>query len=313
MRLPRLPRPLRVLRSPLVFLPALQVAQWIAVLLYARRHTHQSTTFVWLAVLVGLPIALLCVYRIGSALGGRWLGALAAVVWIAVPFVTIPFFDPRYRVTYENRIVPRALGLTESGEFPTMVMLLVACLLTLRALKRAQLRALLGGLATAVAAVIDASGLLFVPAALIALVASGRRRSLAAFALGLLPGVIVVLARDTGDSIGFGSWHQLHVNGIFIREFFYSLRVLEWLPIAGILAVGRRSIPAALLIGGWFGAFLFIEGTSSAVPDYTFWRPMLPALPAYVLLASAIPLLVPAPRAFRETFFPTRPRARDAR
>jgi hypothetical protein len=309
----RFPKAFRALGSPWVFLPVLQVVQWIAVLAYRRHHTHQSTAFVWLMVLVGLPVALFCVYRIASALGGRWLGLLASVVWVVVPYAMIHLFDPRYRVTYENRIVPRAIGLTESGEFPTMVVLLVACLLALRALRGGRPRAFLGGLAAGAAAMVDAAGLLFVPAVLVALVGAGRRRLLISFALGLLPGVVVVLSRHTGDAIAFGSWHQLKQNGIFIREFFYSLRIVEYLPIAGFLALARRSIPAALLIGGWFATFLFIQGSASAVADYTFWRPMLPALPAYVLLASALPLLVPAPRAFRETFFPTRPRFRRVR
>jgi hypothetical protein len=302
---PRPPRALRVLASPWVFLPALQLAQWIAVLVYRRHHTHQSTAFVWLMVFVGLPVALFCIYRIASALGGRWLGALTALVWVVVPFAMIHLFDPRYRVTYENRIVPRSIGLTESGEFPTMVLLLVACLFLLRALRDGRFRALAGGLVAGGAAMVDAAGLLFVPAVLVALLAAGRRKLIVAFALGLLPGIVVVLSRHTGGAIAFGSWHQFKQNGIFIREFFYSLRILEFLPIAGFLALGRRSIPGALLIGGWFATFLFIQGTSSAVADYTFWRPMLPALPAYVLLASALPLLVPAPRAFRESFFPT--------
>lgn len=305
MRPPRL----RALRSPWVFLPLLQVAQWIAVAVWAHRFINQRTAFVFLAIVVGLPVALFCVYRLASAVGGRSLGALAALVWVAAPFAMTTLFDPRYRYQYENQIVPRALGLTESGEFPTMVMLLVACLFTLRALRRGRPRAWLAGLAAGIAGMIDAAGLLFVPAALLAFLAARRPRLVVAFALGLLPGIVVVLARGTGDGVGFGSWHQLHQNGIFIREYFYSLRVLEWLPIAGILAIGRRSIPAALLIGGWFGAFFFIQGSSSAVTDYSFWRFMLPSLPAYVLLASSIPLLVPAPRAFRDIVLPTRFRA----
>jgi hypothetical protein len=300
MRFPKTPR---ALRSPWVFLPGLQLVQWAAVLLHAHRHSNQSTAFVWLAVLLGLPIALVCIYRIAAALGGRGLGALAAFAWVVVPFAMVPLFDPRYRYQYQNLILPRALGLTESGEFPTMIVLLLACLFAVRALRDGHTRALLAGLAAGAAGMIDAAGLLFVPAALLAFVAARRPRLLIAFAVGLLPGIVVVLARGTGDAVGFGSWHQFQQNGIFIREFFYSLRVLEWLPIAGFLAVSRKSIPAALLIGGWLAMFLFIQGTSSdIVPTYSFWQKMLPAYPAYVLLAAAIPLLVPAPRAFREVF-----------
>lgn len=309
----RFPKPLRLFRSPWAFLPALQIVQWAAVLVHAQRHANQSTTFVWLAVIFGQPVALWCVYRIASALGGRALGAFAAFGWVVVPFAMVPLFDPRYRYQYQNQLLPRALGLSESGEFPTMVVLLVACLFALRALQGGRPRALLAGLAVGAAGMIDAVGLLFVPAALLAFVAARRPRLLVAFAVGLLPAIVVVLARDTGDAVGFGSWSQLHQNGIFVREFFYSLRVLEWLPIAGFLAVGRKSIPAALLIGGWFAMFFFIQGTSSAVTDYSFWRAMLPSYPAYLLLAASIPLLVPAPRAFREVFFATRPRFRRAR
>jgi hypothetical protein len=313
MRFPRLLQPLRVFKSPWVFLPTLQVVQWLAVLVHAQRHANQSTAFVWLALIVGQPVALFCIYRIASALGGRALGAFAAFGWVVVPFAVIQLFDPRYRYQYQNQILPRAVGLTESGEFPTMVVLLVACLFALRALRGGRPRALIAGLAVGVAGMIDAVGLLFVPAALLAFVAARKPRLLVAFALGLLPGIVVVLVRDTGDAVGFGSWSQLQQNGIFIREFFYSLRVLEWLPIAGFLAIGRKSIPAALLIGGWFAMFFFIQGTSSAVTDYGFWRAMLASYPAYLLLAASIPLLAPAPRAFREVFFATRPRFRRAR
>lgn len=311
MRYRRLRAP-RLLRNPWVFLPALQVAQWIAVLVFALRHTSESTALVWLSVLIGLPVALYCIYRIASSLGGRPLGALAAVIWIAVPFAMYPLFDPRYDVNYMEQVVPRALGLTESGEFPTMVTLLMACLLTLRALRGGRPRALFAGLAAGVASMIDAAGLLFVPAALAAFLAARRPRLVVAFAVGLMPGIIVVLARGTGSGIEAGNWDDLQHNGTFIREFFYSLRVLEYLPIAGALAIGRRSMPAMFLIGGWFLTFLAVQGTSSDILDYSFWRVMLPALPAYVLLSTALPLLVPAPRAFRDTFvsgrWPRQPR-----
>lgn len=302
----------RALRNPWVVLPLLQAVQWAAVLVHAHRHANESTVLVWLCVLVGLPVALCCIYGIASAVGGRALGLLAASIWIVVPFAMVPLFDHRYRRVYVEQIVPRAVGLTESGEFPVMVVLLVACLLTLHAIRRGRPRALLAGAAVGVAAMIDPAGLLFVPAAVAAFLAARRPRLLLVFALGLLPGIVVVLARGTGTGIEAGNWGDLKHNGIFIREFFYSLRVLEYLPIAGALAIGRRSIPAMLLVGGWFLAFLAVQGTSSDVADYTFWRPMLPSLPAYVLLASAIPLLAPAPRAFRETFLSRRPRQATA-
>ena len=305
-----MPKGLRALRRPWVFLPVLQLLQWVGVLVWAHKHTNQSTAFVWLAVLVGLPVALISMYRLGSLVGGRRLGAFAAALWVVVPFAMQRLFDPRYRYQYSNQIVPRALGLTESGEFVVMVLLLAACVWTAIALRRGTPRAWLAGLVTGVAGMVDAAGLLYVPAALLAFLAVRRPRQIVAFGLGLVPGIVVVLARGTGRAVEFGSWHEIHHNFIFVREFFYSLRVLEWLPIAGCLAVCRRSIPIALLVGAWFTAFLLIQGSSSDVNDYSFWRVLLPAFPAYVLLTAAIPLLVPAPRAFREIVLPSRFRPR---
>ena len=289
-------------------LGVLQAVQWAAVLVYASRHRNESSTLVVLAVLVGLPVALTCVYRIGTELGGHRLGAFAACIWVATPFAMVPLFDPRYRFRYQEEILPRAVGLTESGEFPAMVLLLVSAVFVVRALRRGGLFALAGGSAAGAAALVDAAALLFVPAALVALLVRARARHLAWFGLALAPALVVVLARGTGHAIEAGNWGGLEHNFTFIREYFYEIRILEWLPIAGAIGIARRSPAAAVLVAGWLFAFLGVEGSSSDVLDGSFWRRMLPALPAYVLLAAAIPLLVPAPRAFRRSVLARRPR-----
>ncbi|MBA2359020.1 MAG: hypothetical protein H0V84_11415 [Actinobacteria bacterium] len=299
-----------LLRRRFVVLAALQVVQWAAILLHASRHRNDSSAFVWGCVLVGLPIALGCVYRIGAGLGGHWLGAFAGLVWVAAPFAVIPLYDPRYRFRYTDEILPRALGLTESGEFPAMVLLLLAALSTFRALRHGRFRALAAGLAAGGAALVDASALLFAPAALVALVAARRPRHALTLAVGLLPALVVVLVRGSAEGLEPGNWDGLAHNFTFVREFFYSLRVLEWLPLAGAIAIARRSLPAALLVAGWFFTFLGVQGSSSDVLDGSFYRTMLPALPAYCLLAASIPLLAPAPRRFRETVLVRRRRTR---
>ncbi|MFN2468548.1 MAG: hypothetical protein ABR521_10530 [Gaiellaceae bacterium] len=300
-RIPRRRLAAWLVRRRLVVLALLQLVQWAAVLLHASRHSNESSAFVWLCVLVGLPVALSCVYRLAAVLGGHRLGAFAGFVWVAAPFAVIPLYDPRYRFRYQEEILPRAVGLTESGEFPAMVLLLVAALFVVRALRGGSVRAAVAAGMAGTAAMVDAAALLLVPAALAALVAARRPRQAGTFALGLAPALVVVLARGTGKGLEAGSWDDLAHNFIFVREFFYSLRVLEWLPIAGAIAIARRSPPAAVLVAGWFFAFLAIQGSSSDVLDGSFYRVMLPALPAYCLLAASIPLLAPAPRRFRET------------
>jgi hypothetical protein len=51
----------------------------------------------------------------------------------------------------------------------------------------------------------------------------------------------------------------------------------------------------ALLVGGWFFVFLLAKGTYryASVDDASFFRLLLPAAPAFVLLVAAIPLLAP--------------------
>jgi hypothetical protein len=91
------------------------------------------------------------------------------------------------------------------------------------------------------------------------------------------------------------SWGSFSAQMAGLREYLWSNRVLQWLPLAGMIGVGRRSIPAAALLGGWLGAFLVVEGASThvSVTDGSFFVVLLPALPAYSLLAAAVPLLVP--------------------
>jgi len=81
-----------------------------------------------------------------------------------------------------------------------------------------------------------------------------------------------------------------------LREFFWSQRVAQWAPVAGLIAVlsVRRGAIAALL-GGWLAAFLVVKGFSplASIESGSFWRLLMPAWPAYLLLFAAIPLLVP--------------------
>ncbi len=71
--------------------------------------------------------------------------------------------------------------------------------------------------------------------------------------------------------------------------------MLQWLPLAGVVGVARRSVPLAILLGGWFGMYLAVVATraGTSFADGELFRVLLPALPAYVLLAAALPLLVP--------------------
>ena len=81
-----------------------------------------------------------------------------------------------------------------------------------------------------------------------------------------------------------------------LREFFFSVRLAQWAPFAGVVAVVRvRRGAIAGLLAGWLGAFILIKGfnENADIQANTFWRLLMPAWPAYLLLFASIPLRVP--------------------
>ncbi len=89
--------------------------------------------------------------------------------------------------------------------------------------------------------------------------------------------------------------HQLNHQFLGFREYFWSARLLEFIPVAGAIAVARRSIPKAAFFVVWLAAFFVVKGSSPSVSveTATIWRLLMPAWPAYFFLAISIPLLVP--------------------
>jgi hypothetical protein len=279
-----------------------------------------------LQVLVLLSLALVAVYAIAARIGGRLLGYWAAGLWVVAPYAAIPLFVQRYHEKYIEQFLPQALGLTGLGDFPSMVLLLVAAFFCFRVFDTgAAADAAAGGLVAGFAIGIKPSNGLFAFAPLLALAAARHFRPAFVFGAALVPALVTLTiwkARGSGISILANEplllaaqelhpsqqtwWEQARefvpldldrLNGQFIglREFSWSARLLEFLPIAGALAVARRSIPKALFLALWLAAFFVVKGSSEAasIESGSFWRLMIPAWPAYFLLVASIPLLVP--------------------
>src|SRR5262249_24841173 len=149
-----------------------------------------------------------------------------------------------------------------------------------------------------------------------------RFRGAAIFALGLAPAVVTlalwkyrglgnlpifssegatVLALGTGSSAGVVAtigihkyvnldWSHLGQNVGAMREFFWTNRLVEWIPIAGGLGAVRRSLAKGGFLVAWLAAYVVIKGTSqvASVDSASFWRLLAPAWPAYLLLGLAI-------------------------
>jgi hypothetical protein len=277
-----------------------------------------------LQVLLLGPIALGCVYGVASHIGGRLLGYWAALLWVVAPFAVIPLFIDRYHEKWTEQFLPQALGLTAMPDFPSMVLVLVAALLVVRTLTDPRWTdALLAGLVAGAAGGLKPPNYLFVAGAVLAYLVARQWRAGALFLVALAPSILVVAFwKDRGlgyipalslDEARLATGVDLPGRGQFdryveldwdhwlqqmddLREFFWSARLAQWAPLAGLLAVVRvHRTPIAALLAGWLGAFILVKGFSDRadIQANTFWRLLMPAWPAYLLLFASIPLLVP--------------------
>jgi hypothetical protein len=274
------------------------------------------------------PIATLAVYDIGARLAGRLAGIWCAAVFVAAPFAAIPFFVQRYHDSWVDQFLPQALGLTQQADFPSVVAVLVSVAFTVRAFEAgARREALLAGTFAGVALALKPSNALFLGGPLLALLLARRFGHALVFAVALAPALVALtiwkskglgevplfaqgdnvrLAAGLGDPIGFSasSWYDRTVNLNFdtwkqnmsnLREFTWSGRLAQFLPLAGTVAVARRSVPAAGLFLAWLLGYVVVKGAASVatIESGSYWRLVMPALPAFALLTAAIPLLVP--------------------
>jgi hypothetical protein len=275
--------------------------------------------------LVLLPVALLCMYGIAARIAGRIFGYVAATLWIVIPYLGIVFVEIGYHQKYTELTLPQALGLTSVPDFPATVALIVSGYLCLRALDEPRWEiAALAGLAAGYSIAMKPSNSIFLFAPVLLLLVE-RWRSLLSFCAGLAPTLLALavwkyrglgelaaapepqtrLAAGVGDLLRRihqpkqNSWGHLHQVVLGFREHFWIARVIEWLPLAGLVGLLIRSRRGLLLVGTWFVAYLLLKGTyaGASIDDASFFRILMPAFPAYVLLASSVLLLVPGVRA----------------
>jgi hypothetical protein len=273
-------------------------------------------------IIVLAPIALWCIYELGARIGGRVVGYVAAVVWTLGPYIAIPLFVHRYHDRYVDQFLPIPLGLTAMADYVGIVALLASALFAVRVVENRDAHtAVLAGLTAGFASLVKPSNLIYIGAPIVLLLAARRWRELAAGAAAMAPallalalwkyrgyGVLPAFAYDEAR-VALGpdtlqapleryieiDWQHLRKNLDDLREFFWSVRVVQWLPIAGAIAVARRSPPLALMLSLWFWLFVILKGSvlQSTVDSGSFFRFILPAIPAFVLLAASVPLLIP--------------------
>jgi len=296
--------------------------------------------------LVLTPIALFCVYDIGSRIAGRLIGYVAAGLWVFGPYIAIPLFKHSYHSKYVDQFLPHPLGLTMMGDYPSVVCLLAAGALLIRTYQTRRVEwAIAAGLVSGLAVLTKASNLIFLATPIVLFLIGKRWRELGTFALCVVPALGTLALwkyRGYGTLPAFGNgmgahqlalgpgwqgtagsiftpyhkyanidWHNLQNNLDGLGEQFFSLRVLEFLPFAGAIAVARRSWRVAIALSVWFWLYFVIKGSDSvsSVDSGSFFRLLLPAIPPLVLMVACLPVLIPRlGPAIAERFPPPAPR-----
>jgi len=265
-----------------------------------------------------------------------------------VPLIGIKYTDLGFHQIYTEVTLPQSYGLTAMADFPSMVGVIVSVYFVFRVVDRMDwIDAVAAGLAAGMAIAIKPSSAAFLLGPILGLLWRRRFLGLVYAGLGIAPAVLALALwkyRGLGDiplfhssaaqrlALGAGDrvvafnplhryvsfdWHQLETNLLGIKEHFWSMRVIEWLCLAGLVGLGKRSFTAALVIGGWFFAFVVTKGTydQAGVLGGSLFRIMIPAFPAFLILLASLVYLWPRGRKGKWPSPPTlptrlRPRAR---
>jgi hypothetical protein len=277
-------------------------------------------------VLVLGPVATLAVYDIGARVAGRVAGLWCALAVVVAPYLATPLFVDRYQERWTDQVLVQATGLTQMADYPSTVAALVAAALVLRSIQLHRMpEVVLAGSVAGLMIALKPANAIFVAGPVLAYGVARRWSAIGVFLVALAPAVLTLAiwkARGLGtlplfavDELrlaagpaldrlpaGFSltrsapfhleDWQRNMSN---LREFFWSARLAQWAPIAGVFAVARVSRPAAALLAGWVAAYFAVKGSSfvAGIENASFWRLVMPALPAYVILVAATPLLVP--------------------
>ena len=271
---------------------ALQWLSTFAAVAWSHADERVHDPLVLLNVSVLGPLALTAALVIAWRLGGRSAAIWMSVVWLASPWLLVSFALPAYDSTARDQMLPLVLGLAPERGFAAGTAVLAAAALLL---SRGVAPAAAAGMALGFAALLVPATLAFAVAATVALLVEWRPSSAAALGAAPLP-FLAALVLWRGGSPVERSYDALVASLDGFREYFWSKRVLEWLPFAGALGLGRRSIVLALVLGGGFIGFAVVQlaRVDSAFADASVFRLLLAGLPSYVVLTAALPLLVPS-------------------
>lgn len=113
-------------------------------------------------------------------------------------------------------------------------------------------------------------------------------------AVAYAPRVILAAVGIAAAAAALIAWGTDPLAGIRVglHETAWSITLLEWFVLAGLLGAARRSIWLALALFGWLVAAI-LHGAHGGYDNAAFWRSLSVAAPAAALLLSSLVLLVP--------------------
>jgi hypothetical protein len=287
-------------------------------------------TVILLNVLVLLPVAMVALYVLASRLAGRVFGYWTLLLWIVLPFVGVLITDTGYHQRYTELVLPQSLGLTAMADFPTLVATLVCLAFCARATLSSSAVTVFDPLASGVAAgaavALKPSISLILLGPVLALILRRTLVGLVSFGAGAAPAILAlavwkerglghlpllaqpspipadlaaappIVALNLHKYFGQLKWHTFITNLDLLREHFWSGRLLEWLVVAGLIAVARISWRGFALVAGSFVPFVLVKSSYASIEDASLFRILIPAFPLFVLCVAALPFLVPGAR-----------------
>jgi hypothetical protein len=280
----------------------LVVLQLLAATALGHGQGWSPTTGDKVAAAVLLAVQVVLVYAVVMLVAGRVAALFAGLVLVAGPVVLAeryfqsgggtPPID--YKTVYRHDVLPTVFGLTSRSGLTAACLLLASAWLVLARTRFPVWSTAALGSAAAVAAVLVYPRAWLALAAPVVATMLARRATASAAALVTVAGGLVALALFRNvPHVAFG-WHQMGQSLDSVREFSWSRRVLEYLPLAGLFGLARRSAPAA----GFFGVLLLalvILPLSRPLGLTGYLLALVPGASVYWLLTACIPFLVPRP------------------
>jgi hypothetical protein len=281
-----------------------------------------------LNVLVLAPASVIGMYLLAERIAGRLFGVWTAVLWTLMPALAIGLYTASSRHVILDSFLPTASGLNGLSDYPSMVFAIFCGYLVLRCMDSNDLRdGLLCGLLLGFLVLLKPGNGPLPLAAVVALGVTLRFRALLGTVIAALPAAVALSTwKKTGTGHvpvfsgggGGGSgapgavahntnkylnidFHHLAVNVHDLGQTFWSVRLLEFILLAGAFGLIARARWKGAFLVGWFLAFGLIKGTVSFanVYDTSLYRFLLPAWPAWTLIVAGTVFCFPAGAAVR--------------